>query len=91
MHARDRTETVVLLLVWVLPLLAASALLAAAGLPLVAGALLAVEVVVGLLALAATRRPDRAATPARAWGVPAVMVAVVGGLVVLTVLIARFG
>ena len=55
---RDRTETVVLVVVWVLPLLAASALLAAAGLPVLAGALLAVEAVVALLVRAAVRRTD---------------------------------
>ena len=55
---RDRTETVVLVVVWVLPLLGAAALLAAAGLWVLAGALLAVEAVVGLLVRAAVRRPD---------------------------------
>ena len=55
---RDRTETVVLVVVWVLPLLGAAALLAAAGLWVLAGALLAVEAVVGLLVRAAVRRTD---------------------------------
>jgi hypothetical protein len=73
MSERDRADTVVLVVVWVLPLLGAAALLAAAGLPLLGGALLAVELVVGLCVYAwcwpcsASRRWRRASgRPARA-------------------------
>ncbi len=87
MGERDRTETVVLVVVWVLPLLAASALLAAAGLPLLAGALLAVEAVVGLCVRAARRRPATAARTVPGWVVPVVMlgllVAMAGGAALL--------
>ena len=91
MTGRDRTETVVLLLVWVLPLLAAAGLLALAGLPLVAGALLAVEAVVALSVLVASRRPPRPARERPAWVVPAVMVGVLLALTGVTVVAARFG
>ena len=87
---RDRTDAVVLLVVWVLPLLAVVGLLAAAGLPAVAGALLGVEVAVSLLVLLARRRPARTRT-APAWAVPAAMVLAVGGVVGVAALGARLG
>ena len=91
MSARDRSETVVLLVVWVVPLLAASALLAAAGLPLLGGALLAVEGLVGLCVWAARRRPARVARPTPPWLVPAVMLAVVAALAALSLVAASLG
>lgn len=91
MSERDRADTVVLVVVWVLPLLAAAALLAAAGLPLIAAALLAIEVVVGLTVYAARRRPARPARPTPAWVVPAAMVGVLVALLGVTLLAAALG
>jgi hypothetical protein len=88
---RDRSDVVVLVVVWVLPLLAASALLALAGLPLIAGALLAVEAAVGLCVLLASRRPARPAREPRPWAVPLAMLAVLVGLLGLTLLAVRLG
>lgn len=90
MQGRDRTETVVLVLFWVLPLLVVAGLLACVGLVVIAVALLGVEVVVGLAVLVARRRPERTAKP-RPWLVPVVMVGVLVGLVGLTLLSARAG
>ena len=89
---RDRSDVVVLVLFWTLPLLAAAALLVAAGLPQVAVALVVVEVLVGVGVAVAARRPDaRPTQPARPWVVPAVMVGVLVGLVGLTLLAVRLG
>lgn len=91
MSERDRADTVVLVVVWVLPLLGAAALLAAAGLPLIAGALLAVEAVVGLIVYAARRRPASPARPMPTWVVPTVMAGVLVALLGVTLLAVRFG
>ena len=91
MSERDRADTVVLVVVWVLPLLAAAALLAAAGLPLIAGALLAVEVVVGLCVYAARSRPARPGRPTPAWVVPAAMAGVLVVLLGVTLLAVALG
>ena len=87
---RDRLDAVVLLVVWVLPLLAVAGLLAAAGLPQVAVALLVVELVVAGLVALARRRPD-GSRKAPAWVVPVAMVAVVGGVLALAVVGERLG
>ena len=89
-EGRDRTETVVLVLFWVLPLLVVAGLLAHAGLVVIAVALLAVEALVGLAVLVARRRPSRPGTP-RPWLVPAVMVGVLLALVAVTLLAAGVG
>ena len=91
MSDRDRADTVVLVVVWVLPLLAAATLLAAAGLPLIAGALLAVEAVVGLCVYAAQRRPSRPGRSAPAWVVPAAMVGVLLGVTLVAVAFGSSG
>ena len=59
MRPRDRTEMVVLLLVWVLPLLGVALWLLVNGLPLLAAALVTIEVVVALMVVAADRPPTR--------------------------------
>jgi hypothetical protein len=87
---RDRSETVVLVLFWVLPLLVVSGLLASVGLVVIAVALLAVEAVVGLSVLVARRRPERSAQH-RPWLVPAAMGGVLLALVAVTLLAARVG
>ena len=91
MSERDRADTVVLLVVWVLPLLGAVALLAAAGLPLIAGALLAVEAVVAVCVYAARRRAARPSRPAPGWVVPAAMVGVLVALLGVTLVAASLG
>ena len=91
MQARDRTETVVLVLFWVLPLLVVSGLLAYAGLVVIAVALLAVEATVGLAVLVARRRPERPARAPRPWLVPAAMAGVLLALVAFTLVAARVG
>ena len=88
---RDRTETVLLLVVWVVPLLAAVGLLVAADLLLLAGALLAVEVTVGLLVLLIARRPKKPSVRRPAWLVPAGMVGVLLVLLGITLAAAQFG
>jgi hypothetical protein len=88
---RDRADTVVLLVLWVLPLLAASGLLAAAGLPLLAGALLVVEAGVGLCVHLARRRPARNRGPAPGWVVPAAMVGVLVAMVGVTLVAVALG
>lgn len=86
MSERDRADTVVLVAVWVLPLLGAAALLVAAGLPLIAAALVAVEVVVGVCVYAARRRPSRPGRRTPVWVVPAAMVGVVVAMLGVAVL-----
>ena len=77
MPPRDRTDLVVLLVVWVLPLLVVAGLLAAAGLPQLALALVAIELAVAAVVAVVRRRPQRPAGPAqRPWLVPLAMVLV---------------
>jgi hypothetical protein len=81
MPPRDRTDLVVLLVVWVLPLLVVAGLLAMAGLPQLAVALVAIEVAVAAIVAAARRRPERPAGPSsRPWLVPLAMVLVLVSL-----------
>ena len=91
MSGRDRTESVVLVLFWVLPLLVVSGLLASAGLVVIAVALLAVEAVVALAVLVARRRPARPERTTKPWLVPAAMGGVLLGLVAVTLVAARVG
>ena len=91
MSERARSDTAVLVVVWVLPLLAAAGLLALAGLPLLAAALLAVEAVVALCVRAARRPERRARRPAPAWVVPVAMVGVLVALLALTLVAAALG
>lgn len=91
MSERDRADTVVLVVVWVLPLLGAAALLVAAGLPLIAGSLLAIEAVVGLTVYAVRRRPAGPSRPAPGWVVPAAMGGVLVALLAVTLLAVALG
>ena len=87
---RDRFETTVLVVVWVLPLLATAGLLVWIGLAWLAGALLVVEAVAGALVLLVRRRPQRAPTPGqRPWLVPLAMVGVLLALVVVTLVVVE--
>jgi hypothetical protein len=81
MPPSDRSELVVLLVVWVLPLLLVAGLLAAAGLPQLAIALVAIEVAVAVVVAVARRRPARPTAPAqRPWLIPLAMVLVLVAL-----------
>lgn len=81
MPPRDRTDLVFLLMVWVLPLLVVAGLLAAAGLPQLAVALVAVEVAVAVIVAVVRRRPERTSGPSqRPWLVPLAMVLVLVAL-----------
>lgn len=90
---RDRTDSVVLLVVWVLPLLAASGLIAAAGLPLLAVALIVVEVAVAGGIVLARRRPARSQPKpaAPAWLVPAVMVLALAATAGVALVVSALG
>lgn len=94
MRPRDPFALGLVLVLYVLPLGAAVVLLALAGLPLIAGALVVVELVVaGLVVLA--RRPPRPTSPGAAgrsgWVVGAALVAVLAALVGVAVVASRFG
>lgn len=92
MSSRDPFTIVLVLLVYVLPLGGAVALLFAVGLPVIAVSLLVVEAVVAVAVLIA-KRPARTRTtgPRPGWFVPAMMAAVLLGLVGVAVVGARFG
>ena len=89
--ARDRAEIWILLVVRVLPLLAAVALLVWIDLAWLAGVLLAVEVTAGLLVLFARRRPPRPARTDRPWLVPLLMLGVLLALLAVTLLAVELG
>ena len=86
----DRTDLVLVLVCYVVPLLGAAVLLVLVGLGGLAAALLAVEVVVASVTFAVRRRPARPAGPARRpWLVPLAMLAVLALLGGVAVLAAR--
>lgn len=93
-----RGELGAILVVYVIPLLLTVGALWAVGLRVLAGSLLAVEVVVVSIVIAIRRRPvtprvSGAARPPsrRPWLVPLVMVAVLGGIVGLAALASQAG
>ena len=90
-EGRDSTETVLLVALWVVPLVGVAALLAAAGLRLLAGALLVIEAATALLVHLAMRKrlPSGRARPA--WVVPALMLAALVAVLGVTLLAVRFG
>ena len=90
-EGRDTTETVLLVVVWVVPLLAAAALLAAAGLRLLAVALVVIEATVGLLVYLTVRPRSAPTTPRPAWLVPVLMLAALVAVLGVTLLAVRFG
>lgn len=91
MSERDRTETVLLVVLWVVPLLGAAWLLAAAGLPVLAGVLLVVEAALATAVVVARRRPARSAGASRPWAVPAAMLLVLVGLLGITLVAVELG
>lgn len=87
----DRTEVVLVLVVWVLPLLALVGLLVAADLAVIAGALLAVELIVAAAVVLARRLPAREPGAGRGWLAPVGMVLVLVALVGVAVVAAASG
>ncbi len=89
---RDRFETVLLLVVWVLPVLVAAGFLIAVDLAWFAFALVTIEAFVGVVVAVVRQRPERDAGPSRhPWVVPAVLVGVLLALLGGTLLIADRG
>ena len=88
---RDRTEVVLVLVVWVLPLLALVGLLVAADLAVIAGALLAVELLVAAAVVLARRLPAREAGTGRGWLAPVGIVLVLVALVGVALVAAQAG
>ena len=92
---RPPVPVLLVLVVYVLPLAGVTALLVAAGLGVLAVALLLVELAVVGAVLLARRRPPRPAgtlqPSARPWLVPLAMLGVVGGVVAVAVLAGRAG
>ena len=89
---RDRFETILLLVVWLLPVLVAAGLLIAVDLAWFAVALVAIEALVGLTVAVVRRRPERAAVPSpHPWVVPAVLIGVLLALLGGTLLLADRG
>jgi hypothetical protein len=85
MSFRPRTEVVLLLGLYVLPVGAAAVYLASVGLGVLAVALVAVEAVVAASVWAAKQDGPRPARQPRPWLVPLVMVTALLGMVLLTV------
>ncbi|MCW2614728.1 MAG: hypothetical protein JWN08_1722, partial [Frankiales bacterium] len=88
---RDPFTVVLVLVLYVLPLTATAVLLAVAGLPWIALALLVVEAGVAAAVVVAERPPRPSAGPRPGWLVPAAFAAVLAGLVGLTLVAARSG
>ena len=89
---RDRFDTILLLVVWVLPVLVAAGLLVAVDLVWFAAALVAIEALVGLTVAVVRRRPERPSSPSRhPWLVPAVLIGVLLAMLGGTLLITGLG
>lgn len=85
-----RTDLVLLLVVYVIPVGVAAVLLALADLAILAVALVIIEGVVAAMIYAVRRRPETPATPSRRpWLIPASMLGALG-LMVLVAVIASY-
>ena len=91
MRPRDPFTVGLVLVLYVLPLGAAAVLLALAGLPLLALALLVVEAVVATAVIIAKRPQKSPSAPRPGWAVGVAIVLVLTGLVGLTLLAAAYG
>ena len=91
MRPRDPFAVGLVLVLYVIPLGAAAVLLALAGLPLIALALVVVEAVVATAVLIAKRPPRNPQAPRPGWVVGLALVLVLAGLLGLTVLAAAYG
>ena len=87
-----RTDLVLLLVVYVIPVGVAAVLLALADLGVLAIALVVIEAVVATTVYVARRRPEVPAQPSRRpWLVPSTMIAALGLMVVVAVVASRAG
>ena len=87
-----RSDAVLLLTVYVVPVGVAAVLLTYVGLGLLAVALVVIEAVVATTVYVARRRPEQPSTPSRRpWLVPTVMIGSLGLMVVIAVLGSRAG
>jgi hypothetical protein len=87
-----RSDLVLLLVVYVVPVGAAAVLLALVGLGVLAVALVVIEVIVGGAVVVAKRTPVQRAEPARRpWLIPTVMIAALALIVVVSVIGAHGG
>jgi hypothetical protein len=85
-----RTDLVLLLVVYVIPVGVAAVLLALVGLGILAIALVVIEAVVATSVYVARQRPERPAEPSRRpWLVPATMIGALGLMVVVAVVAAH--
>jgi uncharacterized membrane protein len=87
-----RTDVVLLLVVYVIPVGVAAVLLALADLGILAVALVVIEAVVATTVYVARRQPERPAEPtSRPWLVPAAMIGALGLMVVIAVVASHAG
>lgn len=87
-----RTDLVLLLVVYVIPVGVAAVLLALADLGVLAIALVVIEAVVATTVYVARRQPERAPEPTRRpWLVPAAMIGALGLMVVVAVVASQAG
>ncbi|MDX6198585.1 MAG: hypothetical protein QOJ79_1736 [Actinomycetota bacterium] len=87
-----RTDVVLLLVVYVIPVGVAAVLLALADLGILAIALVVIEAIVATTVYIARQQPDKPATPARRpWLVPAAMIGALGLMVVVAVVASQAG
>ena len=87
-----RTDLVLLLVVYVIPVGVAAVLLALADLGILAIALVVIEAVVATTVYVARQRPETPAQPSRRpWLVPAAMIGALGLMVVIAVVASRAG
>lgn len=87
-----RTDLVLLLVVYVIPVGVAAVLLALVGLGILAIALLVIEAVVATTVYVARQSPEHPAEPSsRPWLVPALMISALGLMVVIAVIGSHAG
>ena len=87
-----RSDAVLLLTVYVVPVGVAAVLLTLVGLGVLALALVVIEAVVAVTVFVARRQPEQPAQPSRRpWLVPAAMIGSLGLMVVVAVLGSRAG
>ncbi len=87
-----RTDLVLLLVVYVIPVGVAAILLALADLGVLAIALVVIEAVVATTVYVARRQPETPAQPSRRpWLVPAAMIGALGLIVVVAMVASRTG
>jgi hypothetical protein len=87
-----RSDLVLLLVVYVIPVGVAAVLLALADLGILAIALVIIEAIVATMVYVARRTPDRPTEPSkRPWLVPAAMIGALGLMVVVAIIASSAG